>query len=81
MKIAITGIGVVSTFGVGREVFWDHVRRGVSGTRAITGFDATTYPCRVAAAVPPVSMDAAQTIAGEVNGNLSRRSRDAAKAD
>jgi 3-oxoacyl-[acyl-carrier-protein] synthase II len=53
VKIAITGIGVVSPFGVGRETFWDHVSRGVSGTRAISEFDASTYPCRVAAAVPP----------------------------
>ena len=68
-RIAITGIGVVSTFGLGRETFWDNVRRGVSGTRAITEFDATTYPCRVAAAVPPVSMDDAAMVAGETNGN------------
>ena len=40
----ISGIGVVSTFGVGRDVFWDHVRRGRSGTRAITEFDVSTYP-------------------------------------
>jgi 3-oxoacyl-[acyl-carrier-protein] synthase II len=68
-RIAITGIGVVSTFGLGRETFWDNVRRGVSGTRAITEFDATTYPCRVAAAVPPVSMADAAMLAGETNGN------------
>jgi 3-oxoacyl-[acyl-carrier-protein] synthase II len=69
VRIAITGIGVVSTFGVGRETFWEHVRRGVSGTRAITEFDATTYPCRVAAAVPPVSMADAQPLPGEHHGN------------
>ncbi len=69
MRIAITGIGVVSTFGVGRETFWDHVRRGVSGTRAITDFDATTYPCRVAAAVPAVTIADAQVLAGEASGN------------
>ena len=51
-RVAITGIGVVSPFGVGRDVFWDRVSRGVSGTRAITGFDASHLPCRVAAAVP-----------------------------
>ena len=28
-RIAITGIGVVSPFGVGRERYWDHVSRGV----------------------------------------------------
>ena len=51
-RVAITGIGVVSPFGVGRDVFWDHVSRGVSGTRAITEFDASRFACRVAAAVP-----------------------------
>ena len=67
MRIAITGIGVVSTFGVGRETFWDNVRRGISGTRAITQFDASTYPCRVAAAVPPFTFD--QQNDGGRNGN------------
>jgi 3-oxoacyl-[acyl-carrier-protein] synthase II len=57
VRIAITGIGVVSTFGVGRETFWDNVAGGVSGTRAITEFDASTYPCRVAAAVPHFTLD------------------------
>jgi 3-oxoacyl-[acyl-carrier-protein] synthase II len=70
VRVAITGIGVVSTFGVGREIYWDHVRRGASGTRAITEFDASTYPCQVAAAVPPVTIDAAQPLPGEsTNGN------------
>lgn len=67
-RIAITGIGVVSTFGVGREKYWQHIRAGCSGTRAITEFDVSTYPCRVAAAVPPVSIDDAQALNGE-NGN------------
>lgn len=30
--IAITGIGVVSPYGVGREDFWSHVRKGCSTT-------------------------------------------------
>jgi 3-oxoacyl-[acyl-carrier-protein] synthase II len=66
VKIAITGIGVVSTFGVGRETFWDHVSRGVSGTRAITDFDVSTYPCRVAAPVPLFTLDA---VGANGNGN------------
>ena len=63
--IVITGIGVVSPFGVGRERYWDHISRGVSGTRAITQFDVSTYPCRVAAWVPPVSMDDAPPLDGD----------------
>ncbi|MBP6715396.1 MAG: beta-ketoacyl-[acyl-carrier-protein] synthase family protein [Acidobacteria bacterium] len=58
-RVAITGIGVVSTFGVGREVFWDHIVRGVSGTRAVTEFDVEHCSCRVAAAVPDAALDAA----------------------
>src|SRR4029079_17002489 len=50
-RVAITGIGVVSAFGVGRELFWDRISRGISGVRAITEFEPQG-PCRVAAAVP-----------------------------
>ncbi len=49
---AITGIGVVSPFGFGREVFWDGLRRGASGVSAVADFDASSLPCRVAAPVP-----------------------------
>ncbi|HEY7170172.1 MAG TPA: beta-ketoacyl-[acyl-carrier-protein] synthase family protein [Vicinamibacterales bacterium] len=54
-RVVITGIGAVSPFGIGRECFWSHVSRGCSGTRAITDFDASPFPCRVAAPVPPVT--------------------------
>ena len=64
-RVAITGIGAVSAFGVGREVYWDAIRRGQSGTRAITEFDVSTYPCKVAAPVPPVDMTAAMPLTGE----------------
>ena len=56
-RVVITGIGVVSPFGVGRERFWECVRRGCSGTRAITDFDAEPFACRVAAPVSGVSID------------------------
>ncbi|HEY7292047.1 MAG TPA: beta-ketoacyl-[acyl-carrier-protein] synthase family protein [Vicinamibacterales bacterium] len=55
-RIVISGIGAVSPFGVGRERFWDAVRRGCSGTRAITDFDASELGCRVAAPVTNVSI-------------------------
>jgi len=54
--VAITGIGVVSPFGVGRDCFWSSIRAGRSATRAIADFDASAYPCGVAAAVPSVTM-------------------------
>jgi 3-oxoacyl-[acyl-carrier-protein] synthase II len=64
-RVVISGIGVVSPFGVGRECFWQHVSRGCSGTRAITQFDVSTYPCQVAAWVPPVSIADALGLDGD----------------
>ena len=64
-RVVITGIGVVSPFGVGRERFWDHVSRGCSGTRAITDFDATEFACRVAAPVSDVTIDDVPAIDGD----------------
>ena len=56
-RVVVTGIGVVSPFGVGRETFWRHVSSGCSGTRAITEFDASEFACRVAAPVTGVTID------------------------
>jgi 3-oxoacyl-[acyl-carrier-protein] synthase II len=62
MSVAITGIGVVSPYGVGRDRFWQHVRNGCSATRAITDFDASPFGCTVAAPVPALSIDDAVRI-------------------
>src|SRR6266699_6254011 len=64
-RVVITGIGVVSPFGPGRERFWDHVSRGCSGTRTITDFDATEFACRVAAPVSNVTIDDVPPMAGD----------------
>ncbi len=64
-RVVITGIGVVSPFGVGRECFWQHVSRGCSGTRAITEFDASELACRVAAPVTGVSIDDVPPLDGD----------------
>ena len=50
-RVVMTGIGVVSPFGVGRERFWERISGGCSGTRAITDFDASAFACQVAAPV------------------------------
>ena len=51
-RIVISGIGVVSPYGAGREKFWTRVSRGCSATRTIADFDASAFPCTVAAPVP-----------------------------
>jgi 3-oxoacyl-[acyl-carrier-protein] synthase II len=65
MRVVVTGIGVVSPFGVGRERFWQHVSRGCSGTRAISDFDASGFPCRVAAPVSGVTIEDLPAIDGD----------------
>ena len=72
-RVVISGIGVVSCFGVGRELFWQSVRNGRSGTRAITEFDVSTFPCKVAAPVPSVTMADAQPLAGEQGNGWESR--------
>ncbi len=75
-RVAITGIGVVSPFGLGRQCFWSSIRAGRSATRAITAFDASAYPCGVAAPVPDLSIDDAVTISGRApNGHQDRGAR------
>ena len=65
-RVVISGIGVVSPFGAGREQFWNHISHGCSGTRRITQFDVSTYPCQVAAWVPPVSIEDAPAVDGDL---------------
>ena len=48
----ITGLGVVSPWGVGRSVFFDGLRDGRSAIRPISFFDTKNFKCRVAGEVP-----------------------------
>src|SRR6476469_6812159 len=60
-RIVITGVGVMSPNGVGRENYFAAVAAGRSGIRSITHFDASALPCRVAGEVdfdPSVWIDA-----------------------
>ncbi|HEY8549477.1 MAG TPA: beta-ketoacyl-[acyl-carrier-protein] synthase family protein [Vicinamibacterales bacterium] len=71
-RVAITGIGVVSPYGVGRERYWSCVTRGCSATRAIDEFDVSDFPCRVAAPLPPIDIEQAPRLdryPGSSNGD------------
>ncbi len=50
-RAAITGFGVVSPVGVGREQFWHALACGRSGIGPITRFDSTTFEVRLAGEV------------------------------
>ena len=50
-RVVVTGIGVISPFGVGTEIFWKSLIEGKSGIRPITHFDASKFDCRIAGVV------------------------------
>ncbi len=57
-RVVITGLGVVSSIGVGKDVFWENCLRGVSGIRPIQGFQVNSYPSRLGAQLPEIDFKA-----------------------
>lgn len=51
-RVAITGIGILSPFGRGKDAALDALREGRSGIRAITSIDSSALNCRIAGEVP-----------------------------
>ena len=75
--VVISGIGVVSPYGAGRDRFWSAIRSGESGVRAISAFDASRFACRVAASVP----DDAEEVTAEEAETLAAAEAGAGRAD
>src|SRR3989338_3927769 len=48
MRIVITGIGVVSPIGIGKEAFWQGLKEGRSGIKPVTLFDTSTTLSKLA---------------------------------
>ena len=51
-EVVITGMGVVSPIGIGRDAFWDSLRAGRSGVRTIESFEQTGMPVTFGGEVP-----------------------------
>ncbi len=50
-RVVVTGIGIVSPLGLDTPSTWRALLDGRSGVGPITRFDASAYPCRIAAEV------------------------------
>jgi 3-oxoacyl-[acyl-carrier-protein] synthase II len=50
-RVAITGIGIVSSLGIGREANWEHMVRGLCGLRPVTLFETSDFRSRIAGEV------------------------------
>jgi len=61
VRVAITGMGMVTPLGTGIEPVWDSLIEGRSGIGTISEFDASSYPTQIAAEVhdfdPELYMD------------------------
>ena len=49
--MVVTGVGLLSSVGIGTEVVWQALKEGQSGIATITAFDATEFNCRIAGEV------------------------------
>src|SRR5580765_973880 len=47
-RVVVTGIGVVSSIGIGKHNFINSILEGRSGIKRISHFDASSYPTQVA---------------------------------
>jgi 3-oxoacyl-[acyl-carrier-protein] synthase II len=50
-RVVVTGIGLVSSLGIGTEVNWDALVAGTSGIGHVTKFDVTRYAAQIAGEV------------------------------
>ena len=50
-RVAITGVGVVSSVGIGADAFWEGLTNGRSGVDVIRRYDASALPVRISAEV------------------------------
>src|SRR5262245_30903764 len=47
-RVAITGLGILSSVGIGKDMFWQSIKDGRSGIKPITLFNAETFPVQIA---------------------------------
>jgi 3-oxoacyl-[acyl-carrier-protein] synthase II len=69
-RVVVSGVGVVSPIGIGKEAFWNALISGECGAGYVTRFDASTYPCKFAAEVK--AFDPTDVISPKMARRLSR---------
>jgi 3-oxoacyl-[acyl-carrier-protein] synthase II len=56
--VVITGLGIVSSIGIGQEAFWEGCLRGTSGIKPIQRFDVSSYRSRLGGQLPEIDFKA-----------------------
>lgn len=47
-RVVITGIGIISPVGIGKDLVWDNIIQGRSGIGPVTRFDVSDMPTKIA---------------------------------
>lgn len=47
-RVVITGMGVISPYGIGHEVLWENLLAGKSGIKKVTIIDVSSHPSKIA---------------------------------
>jgi 3-oxoacyl-[acyl-carrier-protein] synthase II len=50
-RVVVTGVGLVTSVGIGTKTVWEAIKTGTNGIGPITAFDATDFNCRIAGEV------------------------------
>jgi 3-oxoacyl-[acyl-carrier-protein] synthase II len=57
-RVVITGLGIVSSIGVGKGEFWKNCLQGISGIKPIRGFNVSSYRSRLGGQLPEIDFKA-----------------------
>ena len=56
-RIVVTGIGVISSIGIGKDAFWKNLIKGTSGISAIIAFDTAKHSTHVGGEIKNFNAD------------------------
>ncbi len=56
-RVVVTGVGLITPLGVGKEKVWQALCDGVSGTDRISKFDSSSFPTKIAGEVKDFNPD------------------------
>ena len=73
VRVAVTGLGVITALGSHVSEFWDNLLAGRSGIRRVTQFDPAGLPCQIAGEIP--DFDPTEFVAAKEARRMSRASQ------
>jgi 3-oxoacyl-[acyl-carrier-protein] synthase II len=72
-RVVVTGVGLITSVGIGREQFWKAILAGNSGVSPVSAFDTSDYPVHLGAEIR--SFEAEGFVFNSVSRNIDRASQ------